>query len=464
MQKAIAKYGLAAHLAILAVAPLFLFPFFGDSTVAVVLLWLALPAAVWTFMQPSVRRGEMLHNARERVSSGMFHDPFLWVMLVVVVFTGLRALNSGIAMAYDAETSKWYMASPVFPLMPASVKDAGLLPFATTLASMVIALAGRHALGRSARQAYFVASSSLAGVAAAVAIVLANLGNAAAVEALKCPYKDLSFVGVAFLVHFVGSVVAVAAAIENRWNRAMPVLIASVGGTAAGSFVFSPAHDTGIFLVAWAVVFAYAFFYSLKVVKDAAEFKMLIVLAVSLASGWALAFIATPGSFLASRSEAFASQVFFPDWFAAARRVLSAVAIKAWMANPWTGTGVGSFALDIRFNASPSDWASIPRGLVAPSVGWLKILTERGIAGAAMMALPLALMLVTYCRRLVGWLFVRTAPQPGCWAGPAVVLAVAATGFFDCSFMRADVLMAVVGALSISASTFPKAVKGGNNG
>ena len=464
MQKAIAKYGLAAHLAILAVAPLFLFPFFGEDTIAVVLLWLSLPAAVWTFMQPSVRRGEMLHNARERVSSEVFLDPFFWVMLVVLVFTGLRALNSGVAMAYDAETSKWYMASPVFPLLPASVKDAGFLPFAATLASMIIVIAGRHALGLKARQSYFVISSALAGVAAALAAVLANLGNAAAAEAVKCPYKELSFVGVAFLVHFVGAVVAVAAVIENRWNRVMPVMIVSVGGTAAGAFIFSPSYDTGIFLVAWLAVFAYAFFYSFRVVKGAAEFKMLIVLAVSLASGWALAMITTPGAVLSARMTAFVDQVFFPEWFAAARRVLSALAIKAWMTDPWTGTGVGSFALDIRFNAVPADWASIPRGLVAPPIGWLKLLTERGIAGAAMMALPLVLMLVTYGRRLVGWLFVRNAPQPGCWIGPAVVLAVAATGFFDCSYMRADVLMAVAGALAISASMFPKAEKGGNNG
>ena len=464
MQKAIAKYGLAAHLAILAVAPLFLFPFFGDDTIAVVLLWLSLPAAVWTIMQPSVRRGEMLHNARSRVSSEMFLDPFFWAMLVVVAFSGLRAINSGVAMAYDAETAKWYMASPVFPLLPASVKDAGFLPFAATLATLIIVVAGRHALGLKARQSYFVISSALAGVAAAVAAVLANLGNEAALSAVKCPYGDLSFVGVAFLVHFVGSTVAVAAAIENRWNRVMPVLVLSVGGTAAGSFMFSPAHDTGIFFIAWLVVFAYAFFYSFRVVRGAAEFKMLIVLAVSLASGWALAFITAPGSLLSTRASAFVDQTFFPQWFAAARRVLSALAIKAWMASPWTGTGVGSFALDIRFNASPADWASIPRGLVAPPVGWLKMMTERGIAGAAMMALPLVLMLVTYGRRFVGWLFVRTAPQPGCWVGPAVVLAVAATGFFDCSYMRADVLMAVAGTLAISASSFPKAEKGGNNG
>ena len=44
------------------------------------------------------------------------------------------------------------------------------------------------------------------------------------------------------------------------------------------------------------------------------------------------------------------------------------------------------------------------------------------------------------------------------------VPAVIATGFFDCSYLRADVLMAVAAVLALSASTFPKARKGEKNG
>ena len=66
MQKLIAKYGTAAHLALLAAAPLFLFPFLPDEAIATVLLFLSLPAAVWTLMEPSVLDGEKLHTARER--------------------------------------------------------------------------------------------------------------------------------------------------------------------------------------------------------------------------------------------------------------------------------------------------------------------------------------------------------------------------------------------------------------
>ena len=65
----LAKYGLAAHLAFLAVAPLFLFPFCAASSVAVTLLWLTLLAAVWCGLMPSVRRGERLYDARLRVVS-----------------------------------------------------------------------------------------------------------------------------------------------------------------------------------------------------------------------------------------------------------------------------------------------------------------------------------------------------------------------------------------------------------
>ena len=464
MQKLIAKYGLAAHLAILAVAPLFLFPFFGDDTIAVTLLWLSLPASTWLFMQPSVRKGEMLHDARGRVASCIVRDPLFWVLLSATVFCGLRALNSGVAMVYDAETAKWVVASPEFPLLPASSGDSGFLPFSASVACTVIIAGCRHALGRSARQAYFLVSSALAGVAASVALWVANTGNDVAMAAMKCPYKELSFVGVAFAVHAVSGVIAVVSALENRWNRAMPMLVLSVGFSAAGAFAFSPAYVLGIFLVAWLLMFGYAFFYAFCILRGSSEFKMLVIMVVSLLGGWVLLTMTAPGGFVSSRVAALVDREFFADWYEAARRTMSALALKAWMSSPWTGTGVGSFGLDVRFGATPEDWATIPRGLVAPPFGWLKLLAERGIAGITMMALPLVMLLVTYFVRLVGWLFTRTVPQAGCWAAPVVVAVVVATGFFDCSYMRADVLISVAAVLAISASTFPKALKGEGNG
>ncbi len=74
VQLLIAKYGLAAHLAFLAVVPVLLFPFCNAWTVATVLLWLSLIAAIWALLEPSLRGGERMSEARRRVAKGMWRD------------------------------------------------------------------------------------------------------------------------------------------------------------------------------------------------------------------------------------------------------------------------------------------------------------------------------------------------------------------------------------------------------
>ena len=461
MQKTIAKYGLAAHLALLAVAPLFLFPYCGDETVAVVLLWLSLPAAAWTVLQPSVRRGEMLHDARNRVARELVRDPLFWVMLAIVVATGVRAINTGVAMSYNAEIAKWSISEAMMPLFPASCGNGGFLPFSASVACLVVVAACRHALGRAARQGYMLVSSTMAGAAAAVALYQANVGNSAALGAIACQMKDMSFVGTAFALHFLGGIAALSATIENKWNRAMPLSVLSVGGTAAGMLAFAPTYNACVFLAAGTVVFAYAFFHCMFAVKAAAEFKFVVFMAVCIVCGWMLETATVPGGAVNARVAALFSGDIFPTGYSAARKALSAVALKSWISQPWTGSGIGSFALDIRFNATPDDWAAIPRGLSASPFGWLTLLAERGIIGAAMFALPVLFMAFTFVRRVVTWAFTRTAPQPACWAGPIAFAAVAVSAFFDCSFMRADVLVAAGGFFALSASSFPKNGRGG---
>ena len=90
MQKLISKYGLAAHLALLAVAPLFLFPFLPGESVATVELWLSGFTLVWLLMEPSRRNEEMLHDARMRVAGDIARDPLFWALLGAV--HGLSAI------------------------------------------------------------------------------------------------------------------------------------------------------------------------------------------------------------------------------------------------------------------------------------------------------------------------------------------------------------------------------------
>jgi hypothetical protein len=244
VQKLIAKYAQAAHLAILAVAPLVACVFFGENTAATMTLWLSAVSAVWVLMEPSIFRRERPHEARSRVARAIALDPVFWASLVMVAVCALRWLNTGVEMAYNAEEGNWFVNSPFFEFMPGSVKGSGYMPFAATVAFTVILQGCRHAMGRAARTSYFLISSFLAGISAVLMIVLVNGGYAGAVELSKCSSVKPSYLGAAFVIHFFSGLAAMAGAFERKWNGAVFIALFSLGGSAAGVFAFSPAYSS----------------------------------------------------------------------------------------------------------------------------------------------------------------------------------------------------------------------------
>lgn len=455
MQQFLAKYGLAAHLALLAVAPLFLFPFCSDAAVATTLLWLTLLAAVWCFLAPSVRRGEHLHMARARVLSSAARDPLFWVSLALAVFAGGRALNDGVRMAYDAEKATWGLAVTAFPYYPGCTDGAGFLPFAVLLALVAVFVATRQALGRSARLAFLLMAAAGAGLAAVVLLVAAHAGQVACVRLMAFPNTNASFVGVAFGLHLLGGVAALLAAFERKWASATLLAPLSVGGTALGAFAFAPPAFAALAGVAGLAVFGLSFVVALRNLRKQAEFRLLVVFALALAVGGLLVGFLMPEAALSARLDAFARREIFPEGFLAVRRTLSDLALRAWQSAPWIGTGLGSFGLDIRFHARAADWSVIPRGQAAvPNGGWL-LLAERGIVGAALFALPLGFLVFTYVRRLVAWAKNVCLPHPACLLAPLVLVLVGLDACVGCSFLRADVLLVACAELAVAAKSFP---------
>ena len=454
MQKLIAKYGAAAHLALLAAAPLFLFPFFRADVIATALLWLSLPAAVWTFMEPSVLDGEMLHNARERVIRAMTADPLFWACLVLVAFAGIRALNSGIGLSYDAEKTVWFVSSARFPLFPGSVGFGGYLPFSAAVAATVLIQGCRHSLGRSARMGFLFLSSMLAGLAAAVVISLAACGNAVALAALRTKTMSSSFVGLAFSLQLLGGVTALVAAFERKWRMAMPLFAFAIGGTAAGAFAFSPALISFAGGCASVILLVYSFAFACRKLRGSSEFKYLVFCGISLTLGGLLIAAFVPEKTLAERIAPYMSFVAFPDRFWELRELMDGIALKTWLANLWIGTGIGSFPLDFRFAAKPEAWELVQGGVVAVPNGWLALLVERGLVGAVTLALPIAFLLFSYGVRLVEGVRVRAMPHPACLLTPLALAVVGVVGVYDCSVLRADALLAGMPLLAVSANSF----------
>ena len=451
MQKFVSKYALAAHLALLAVAPLVLYPFLGAEDSGVVVLWLTLSAALWILLEPSRRSDEMLNDARLRTAYGIVRDPVFWVFVLLSALAAARWANSGVSAAYDAASGKWALSKPAAPFLPSAAAGRGFLEFASTL-SLAVAVAGcRHALGRSARLSFLLCSSLFAACGAVAAIVCAWAGVPGIVRNMALDFPPQPFCGGAYGVWMLSGIVALAGGLESRWNKLLLLFSFAIGGCAAGVFYFAP-PTASLLWGGLAVVFVAAcgtrlFFVSAPI--DAMRFAAGIFIAS--AAPVAVAVALAPEDATAAKTACFASWNLFPDGFWALRQRLSEIAVAVWRNHVWTGSGLGTFPLEARFAATAADW-----DLWGPSApfcalhGWRHFLAENGIAGVAAFAAPFAFISFTWLRRALRCDY-RRAFLPLCALGPAAVAAAAAATFADISLFDPAFRPAVLCVFALSA-------------
>ncbi len=458
MQKLIAKYGTAAHLALLTVAPLFLFPFFSPETVAGVLLWLSAPVAIWTLMSPSRRIDETAHEARLRVVWSCLRDPLFWFALFLVVLTGFRWLNAGVGIAYDAESETWKMAECYFPMLPGSVAGVGELPFAATVALFVLLAGLRHALGRQARMSYMVVLAVLSGIAALSAVLSLSFGNELVRALAVYDYARLENMGTAFGLCLLGSVVALFGCVELRWMKVELLVVISLAADAVALLVFAPVATILVFVAAFLLLVVISFLLTRKALVGTGSLRCALAILLTLVVAGLVTVFAPKEFSVAGKASDVLNLAIFPQDFASLRATLSGIAFKAWKEMPWTGAGLGAFPFNIRFFATAEDWAVIHPGQVAVPNGWWQLLVERGVVGALSFAIAFGMLLWTYFHRIV-CSFKRTVWRPLQALGPIALLALVALTLVDCSLMRADVLLVVCGFLSLSASDIPEPKK-----
>ena len=455
MQKLISKYGAAAHLAILAVSPLFLFPFTGSVWTARTLMWLSALALVWLTMEPSRRAGELPHDARSRVAHAIVTDPLLYVLVTIVAACGLRWANAGVAMAYDAETFLWSLKGPACAIFPGVVSGSGELEFSASLAAAVVITGCRHSLGKSARISFLFTASLLAGAAALSAAVAAYLGHEGAIAMMNRDFSTPVFIGSAFGVYFLGSIIALVGALEIEWNRLLPILAFSMGATAVGLFFFAPSALIALYLAAGLFLFLASAIYSGITIGVASSLKCLAAFVLGSLVPILFALALMPDGLADNRLAVFTPDgTWFPANFDALKSTLSTISRKIWSNHPWLGTGVGSYSLALRFNASPEDWAFIDPSRASAATGWWTLLSERGLVGAIFLALPLGFLLFTYFRRAIGILRGKTF-VPAAILAPTVIGVVIAETFFDSSFLRPEILISLGAFLAIAACAFP---------
>lgn len=462
MQKLISKYGLAAHLGIITAAPLVLFPLCPASSIGVAMLYLALVGAIWVIMEPSRIGREMPHNARERVIGTIVRDPLFYALLLLVGFTAVRAINQGVGMSYDLELQKWAFRDAPSPFLPGSVKGVGFLPFCVSVAMVPVTMGVRHALGKAARCAFAVTVAIVSGIGGIAFALMALNGNRELLELTRCEYANPFFAGPAFGIALLLGVSGMFAANEKHWLRTEFLLVPGLVGTAAGLVMFAGTFDILVFAGALLIMVVAGFALQHKAFEGAGSFRAAIsVITVIIVVGF-MVVLSPEGGGVSRRLQEVQLLQLFPEPFFKVRAVLSGIALKVFTGNPWLGSGLGSFPVDIRFLASAAEHKIIFHGQTAALQGWWNLVAERGVIGAVLLALVWGMVCWTYISRLVGAFAAENSRfelRAINLIFPVVSLVLAAITFFECSLYRCEVMLLAVAALALSASSAPSRKK-----
>ena len=401
----------------------------------------------------------MLHEARVRTLSGIACDPLFWLIAAAAAFAAVRWANGGIEVVYDAQLSRWSVERPAIPWLPGSVAGEGCLQFAVAVALACVVAGCRHALGKSARTSFAFCSSLFAGCGALAAVLVSWAGVRDLSPLFALDPSAASFAGPAFGMFLLASVAALAGGLELKWNKLLLLFSFSAGSCALGLFYFAPARVVVLFAALLAVellVSAACLFFTGGAVGVLRFFAAVFIASVLPVF---VAVFAAPGEATAAKLAAFSEWRLFPEGFWAFRARLSEIASGIWRGHVWLGSGLGAFPLEARFLAGEADWlswgSSVPR--FAVNGGW-HLLAERGIAGAAAIALPALFMVYSFASRLVRCDF-RRAFIPVCILGPLVAAAYVAEIFFDVSFLDPACILAAASIFALSAGAFPPARK-----
>lgn len=463
----VSKYGLATHLALAAALPAALAQFVSVNVLACVILWVSFLTLVWILMEPSVYSGETVSAARWRVVHGVLRDPLTWFLSFVVLFACCRWLNGGVKLAFDPEVAAWSVKDPSLAFLPASVGDAGFLPFALACAAMSVIVGIKHALGRNARLWFGIFSGAVSATGAFAAAVYAGIGDSSFKELAMRSFGAPYFLGPLYAL-FLPLVVACGVEAEERgMKKARLVLAWAVAGNALGAYVFLPVFLSifyfliSVFLALVALVLAAR----RANVAVAARAASMIFFGVIIA---VFTFMVLPDADIrGQKMEGIEIEKVFTPALADRNEALRRIAKTMWLEHPWAGVGIGAFELHAPFCATKEDWSVLPPKPRDGSNGYFTLIAERGIVGGLIWLAGISLLLWFWGRRLVGafgWqkeqdegrAFLQNMPTI-VWVGPLVLMACAVDAWFSSGFPLTPLAACAMVALSLSAASFPKA-------
>ena len=462
----VSKYGLATHLALAAALPAALAQFVSAGVLSASMLWVSLSAAIWLLVEPSVLSGETVSAARARVVHRLFRDPLSWFFLVVILFSLVRWLNSGVRLAFDAETATWSVQEASLSFAPASTGDAGFFPLALAVSMGIVALGVKHALGRNARIWFGIATGAISAIGGCAAVVCVGLGfepiASMALSGLGSPY----FQGAMFALFLP---IAVACGIQAEgcgMTKTRLVLAWAVAGNGVGAYFFLPGLLGVSYLVLSVLIAAFSFVSLHRQVGAAATARAASMIAFGVFLAVFSSILPPFSDIQKAKMDGLDLEKAFPPALADRNEALASITKKIWLEHPWSGAGVGAIPLQAPFFAGKDDWTVLPPQPTVGPNGFFTLIAERGISGALLWAIGIGFLLYFWVARLVGSFAWQRQQDEGrswflnvpvmVWVGPLVLVACVVDAFFSSGFPLTALPACVTAALPLAAASFPK--------
>lgn len=467
IRKIISKYGLAAHLGLLAAFPIAAMPFLDANTIGCSLLWVSLFSLLWIFSEPSIRLGERSAEARFRVLQSILHDPVFYFFILAAVFALARYLNSGVQLGYDVEQRTWLVKDPAATVMPSSVGDAGFLPFVATVALGVLTMGVRNALGAAGRVFCGLTAVSIAGAAGLAAGIYAGTGKIPVLlGTAHCDFLHSPYLGTAFGFFALLAIMFGVEAETRKWRAARFPFVLAVAGCSTGLVFFTPPYAACIFLAVMLIFAIFALVYCARAGSMGGCARALVFLLMGLAVSAILMMGLASEELQQYKLHGLDPAVAFPAEYGALSQSYMRISKAIWLNHPWCGAGEGAYGLQLPFIAAKSDWALLPPHPDHALSGLLTLLSERGIVGCALLVIGLGMLLWAWGARFVeAFAYLRNnddadvfpfACPPVVWVAPAVVLLGVGELFFASSFRSIACVFAYVVPLVLAGASFPR--------
>ena len=451
IQKLLTKYGLAFHVVCVCLFPLV---YLGQSRLFgfMPLLWLSLVAAELMLLLPSIRRGETLADARQRVLSKLAWDPFLYIGLAVVSVVAVQWLNSGCELVYLSDADLWQLSKPPVPWAPFSVEPrAALTQVSVFSACVLVGVVLRVALSKASVRLLL---QVLAGSSGAVALfwvfqacqkVQPYLGLASGL--------DDSVVGLYFSFWLLLGMGLFIDVLARGQRGSVPLFVLSVGGNLLGMLFFANAPTVMAVTALTVILVVYWLFYLAPYVTKLTQFKLFgVSLLVAAAVVVVLLFLYPHNPVVAKVKAAFPF-VDYLNSLSALKSIRAKAAMDIWQEHAWVGVGADGFYHFVGLSVASKDWGLIKTGQEYVYNDGLQFLCEYGVLGAGLLLAALITLLAPVCYRArIAWKYGEKDENDGriffLRLSPIVVTGVLATGlcvlesWFASPFRSAGLLLA----------------------